>query len=358
MGLLSVLQLTAPRGGGPGGAAGLSAGPSSQGAQPLAPALEQAEKHGAQGKSGPDAGGPARPIQARSIRLRIRAPQSYDELRVQVEARFATEVMSRTTVAQPDGGTAPIHRERELVAQSNLRQLHATMQPGEAYELTGRLVPGPGGHSYQELVFSLPQGSVVRPPIPPPRPPGIRGIAPPNYVPPHPPRNRDDAWRQAQRILEETVGQAVGGGADVMWTPTSTGISKMMPAVPGPAGFGPGGDAVPRQFGQTNPRWAVMPPLLNDTAKILAVMLQKRFNLDRVGGAVDLDPAAVRSVVVDFVAEARAAKATRNDRLHRLDAAASVLGGQSMFADDLRCYSRAESQLFQGDPTCMWRYVT
>ena len=316
---------------------------------------------GADAKFEPDGGkAPHRPLGARTVRLRLQVPSGYEGLRESVEARFARELMSRTLVRQPDGSRSPIHRERELVERSNLRALYSMMRPGEQVELTVRMIPGAGGNRYERLVFALPADYVaggdvefdVSGRV------GAGGIAPPNYVPPHPPANRDEAWRLAQRVLEEQLGGTpVGGGPQLMWTPTPTGISRMMPAVPGPMGFGPGGDAVPRQAGQTNPRWAVMPAPLNDTARVLGQMLQRRFNMDRIGGAADLDPAAVRSVVNDFIAEARRAKAARNDRLARLGAAAAISGGELMFAEDLRRYTAAETRLFEGDPTCLWRYV-
>ncbi len=74
-------------------------------------------------------------------------------------------------------------------------------------------------------------------------------------------------------------------------------------------------------------------------------------------GADDLPEGEIRSVVKEFIAAARAAKAMRNDRLARLDAATSVGGGQAMFADDLMHYMLAEVRLFEGDPTCLCRYV-
>jgi len=43
---------------------------------------------------------------------------------------------------------------------------------------------------------------------------------------------RDSKWNQARSMLEERLGATVGGNADQMWTPTTSAITRMMPAIP------------------------------------------------------------------------------------------------------------------------------
>jgi pyruvate-formate lyase len=71
----------------------------------------------------------------------------------------------------------------------------------------------------------------------------------------------------------------------------------------------------------------------------------------------DLNEAAIREVVNQFIAEARDARVMRNDRYNRLTAGAGQWGGGAMVDRDLRLYTAAELRLFEGDPTCLWRYV-
>jgi TolA-binding protein len=300
-----------------------------------------------------------RPLRERQVRVTATVTAEYDDLRAAAEPVVARQVMSRTEVEQPGGGRQPIRRERELVESSNLRRIHGTLTPGDQVELIGRLIPGPGGHRYQRLVFrvsSVTGGTDIQVG----GRPGVRGIAPPNYEPPRGVPNREDRWRRAQAMLAERLGNPtlaqLGAGPDEMWTPTPTCISRMMPAVVSPTGPGQGGTDVPRQIRLGRPRWRALPTPHSSTVKIFAHLLESRFGTESAVGAPELSDGAIDLVVRQFIGSATAAKDARDQRLAQLGLAGTG-GGGSMYQRDLNAYRQAERAYFEDDVTCLWRYV-
>jgi hypothetical protein len=174
-------------------------------------------------------------------------------------------------------------------------------------------------------------------------------------LPPHRRRQipgRDSMWRRAQQILEERVGANVGGGVDLMWTPTSTAINRMMPTIPL---FGydiQAGRDVPRVINRVRPASQHMPRPHSDTVRILGNMLDQTYRLNST-----LNDQLMGSTIDYFLEYGRRAKSFRGERLTRLEVATSQ-GGGSMIADDLRAYNHAEQVYFIGDPTCIWRYLS
>jgi hypothetical protein len=300
-----------------------------------------------------------RPVRERTIHFRVRMPATFEELQRAVEGELSRDVMSRTQVDQPGGGQAPIRRERELVAGSNLRELYDQHRPGDQVELDGRLLPNEGATRYERLVFEVP--SIRGEEIHVEGRTGPSTLAPPGYDGPAQVPDRAGRWRRAQQLLEEALGGAiVGSGPDQMWTPTPTCISRMMPTLPalfGPRANAEAGNAVPRVIHTSHPSSQHMPQPHSVTVRIFGEMLEQRFGINNAGGAQELGDGMIRSVITELIQTTRDSKQAEAVRDRLLHGGTSEFGGGSIIEPDLRAYQRARQAYFLGDATCLWRYV-
>jgi outer membrane protein OmpA-like peptidoglycan-associated protein len=162
--------------------------------------------------------------------------------------------------------------------------------------------------------------------------------------------NRDEKWRYAQSYLEERVGAIVCEGPDVMWTPTTEGIERMIPRVPllpDPAHFGV--SVPPRVLCSTRPASGCMPGPHWRTRKILADELSNRFRTN----FYSMSDVNIREVVDNFIDTGRNAIQTRERRKKSIDAG----GAASLVGPEWYRYLRAERAYFEGDTCCLWSYI-
>lgn len=168
---------------------------------------------------------------------------------------------------------------------------------------------------------------------------------------------REDRWQQAKNYLESQLGGVtVGGGADVMWTPTITCVTRMIPVVPTPFGNpnpNAGTDVPSPPLCRDRPASSCMPEPHRYTVRNLGQMLERRFRIEL---ETVLSESMVREVVTDFIHQCRQAKNRRDELLNRLNLGASQGGGR-MVQRDREAYLNAERTWFENDPTCLWRYV-
>jgi len=176
-------------------------------------------------------------------------------------------------------------------------------------------------------------------------------------VPGRPPiQDRDEKWGYARQYLEDRVGAVVGSGPDDMWTPTQTGVLKLMPRYPIseillPDYYG-ANVPDPENLCREIPASSCMPPLHSDTVNILGDLLETRYENEQQ----NLTEGMIRQVVDGFIGYAEEALAKRNYREARLLAQADA-GGTSAVQQGLERFYMAERLWFREDNTCMWRYV-
>lgn len=306
-------------------------------------------------------------LQERTIELRIRrVPDSYEVLRDAVEQEIAREVLSRTEVEQSDGSRQPAHRERELVANSNLEELYEEMTPGDRVELlNARLIPNEGGSSYQQLVFeygeSVVQGETIRIE----GRTGLRQLADPDYEPSNLP-DGEEAQQQYLEILNrrltERGGQPLNPHLDYhqVWTPTATAISRLMPSPISPFGAANQreGNAVPREpIERMRPRWRMMPEPHSTTVSLYHRLLARLSGRNHMLGAgQELSESSIAAVADDFIDDAVGAKEMKVRRMAQLQLA-TVGGGGDMYQRDLAAYHQIESICFERDRMCIWGHV-
>ena len=165
--------------------------------------------------------------------------------------------------------------------------------------------------------------------------------------------DREEKWRYAQQFLESRVDARVGGDPDLMWTPTASGVLRMIPRLPlfdhSPPNYGANVPSEP--FCSTRPASNCMPQPHFETRMILGEQLERAFRLNN-----NLSNRQIQGVVNRFINVAEFAHERRTSRLLRLQTASSQ-GGGSMIQRDLQMYHEAERRYFLADPTCMWRYV-
>ncbi len=171
--------------------------------------------------------------------------------------------------------------------------------------------------------------------------------------------DEEEVFRRAQEMVEELLGATVGGGPEVLWTPTPTAIYMMIPRIPLfeddlPSFYG---SAVPPEaLSSARPASQHMPGLHSSTVRILAEELRSgyRYGFPRGGARTE---AQIRTVVEAMITICRQAIAAQNARIESLESRLSFGGGGSMISDELARYARAEREYLSDDPTCLWRYV-
>jgi len=171
---------------------------------------------------------------------------------------------------------------------------------------------------------------------------------------PTPVPDRDQKWRYAQQYLESRVGAVVGGGPDLMWTPTATGFLRMIPRIPLfednlPDHYGANEPTEP--FCSDRPASSCVPRPYFETREILGEKLESEFRLN-----MDLSERRIREVVDLFILEAERAFDRRTDRLAELEFKISQ-GGGAMIQPNYDRYRGAERHYFFSDPTCLIRYI-
>lgn len=163
--------------------------------------------------------------------------------------------------------------------------------------------------------------------------------------------DRDNKWAYAKRVLEQRLNASFPGNADQIWTPTSTGMVRIMPRMP----LGPEpehyGDSVPQELGNQRPSSRYMPQPHRETIRTLGGMLTREFRLNQ-----NLSNRQIERVVIGFIDDARQANQTRLRRLRVLEFQASQ-GGGSLIGRDLDRYRAAERQYFVNDPFCIFRHM-
>jgi outer membrane protein OmpA-like peptidoglycan-associated protein len=169
--------------------------------------------------------------------------------------------------------------------------------------------------------------------------------------------NRDDLWRLAQEYLESRVGgEAVGGGPDLMWTPTRRGVLAMIPRIPLfedsvlPSYYG--ANVPTDDLCRDRPASTCIPPPHFATVSILGSKLTEAARRGR-----SLDERVIRSVVDEFIRTCVEARTASARRVESLQERLSFQEGASSIQPEIDRYTRAEQEYFLNDPTCLWRYI-
>jgi hypothetical protein len=161
--------------------------------------------------------------------------------------------------------------------------------------------------------------------------------------------DRSRHWSTAQQILEHALGATLND-PDQMWTPTITGILRIMPKPIGDPSPNHGNAVPTRPICTDRPADTCMPDQRQTTLN-LGRELERQYRIDSV-----LNESNIRLVVARFIAATRSAIERRNTRIQEIQFASSQ-GGGSMYEEELNRYMDAERRWFESDPTCLWRYV-